>query len=386
MKGETMQALKRCSKCTLPETHETIFFDKEGVCNICHQHEYKKEHIDWAKKKEEFRVLLEKYRGKYAYDCIVPFSGGKDSTFTLFTLINDWNLKPLVVSFDHGFYRPLVETNKLQTYRKLGVDVLKFTPNWHIVKKLMLESLKRKGDFCWHCHTGIFAYPMQIAIKYKVPLVIWGEPSAEYTSYYSYDEGPEEVDEERFNRFVNLGITAQDMLRMLDHSVTERDLLPFTYPKLNDLKAINYRSICLGSYIPWDVKNHTEIIKKELGWKGDRVEGVPPQYDYEKIECQFQGIRDYLKYIKRGYARTTHLTTLDIRNGRISREDAMRLIEEYEGKKPASLPLFLEYLGITEEEFNEIAVSHWVSPSKIDPSTLQKGDPTPDQEMWYRER
>ena len=381
-----MQALKRCSKCTLPETHETIFFDKEGVCNICHQHEYKKEHIDWAKKKEEFRVLLEKYRGKYAYDCIVPFSGGKDSTFTLFTLINDWNLKPLVVSFDHGFYRPLVETNKLQTYRKLGVDVLKFTPNWHIVKKLMLESLKRKGDFCWHCHTGIFAYPMQIAIKYKVPLVIWGEPSAEYTSYYSYDEGPEEVDEERFNRFVNLGITAQDMLRMLDHSVTERDLLPFTYPKLNDLKAINYRSICLGSYIPWDVKNHTEIIKKELGWKGDRVEGVPPQYDYEKIECQFQGIRDYLKYIKRGYARTTHLTTLDIRNGRISREDAMRLIEEYEGKKPASLPLFLEYLGITEEEFNEIAVSHWVSPSKIDPSTLQKGDPTPDQEMWYRER
>ena len=145
MKGETMQALKRCSKCTLPETHETIFFDKEGVCNICHQHEYKKEHIDWAKKKEEFRVLLEKYRGKYAYDCIVPFSGGKDSTFTLFTLINDWNLKPLVVSFDHGFYRPLVETNKLQTYRKLGVDVLKFTPNWHIVKKLMLESLKRKG-------------------------------------------------------------------------------------------------------------------------------------------------------------------------------------------------------------------------------------------------
>jgi len=227
---------------------------------------------------------------------------------------------------------------------------------------------------------------MQIAIKYKVPLVIWGEPSSEYTSYYSYDEGPEEVDEERFNRFVNLGITAQDMLRMLDHSVTERDLLPFTYPKLNDLKAINYRSICLGSYIPWDVKNQTEIIKKELGWKGDRVEGVPPQYDYEKIECQFQGIRDYLKYIKRGYARTTHLTTLDIRNGRISREDAMRLIEEYEGKKPASLPLFLEYLGITEEEFNEIAVSHWVSPSKIDPSTLQKGDPTPDQEMWYRER
>ena len=133
------------------------------------------------------------------------------------------------MSFDHGFYRPTVEENNKRVFRTLGCDVLKFTPNWHVVRKLMLEALKRKGDFCWHCHTGIFSYPMHVAIKYGIPLVIWGEPSAEYTSYYGYDD-EESVDEERFNRFVNLGITAQDMQGMLDGTVTEKDLLPFTYP------------------------------------------------------------------------------------------------------------------------------------------------------------
>lgn len=380
-----MYELKRCSKCVTPETHETIFFDSEGVCNVCKQHEYKGENINWNERELELKSILDSYRGKYDYDCIVPFSGGKDSTFTLYKLVKDYNLKPLVVSFDHGFYRPTVEENKLKTFRKLGVDVIRFTPNWKVVKELMLESLKRKGDFCWHCHTGIFAYPMQVAIKYKVPLVIWGEPSAEYTSYYSYDDGIEEVDEERFNRFVNLGINAEDMVGMLDGSVSMRDLIPFTYPKLKELKAINYRSFCLGSFISWDVKKQVEIIKNELGWEEEDVEGVPSGYGYEKIECAMQGVRDYLKYIKRGYARTSHLTSIDIRNDRLSREEAVELVKKYEGKRPKSLDIFLDYLGITEAEFNEIALSQIVHPNECNPEKLEKGEELWDQRLWFKE-
>lgn len=380
-----MKNLKRCSKCTSPETHETILFDQEGVCNVCRQNEYKKEHIDWEVRGEQFEELIQTYKGKYDYDCIVPFSGGKDSTFTLYKLVKDYGLKPLVVSFDHGFYRPTVEENKLRTFRELGVDVIRFTPNWKIVKKLMLEALKQKGDFCWHCHTGVFSYPMQVAIKYNVPLVIWGEPSSEYTSYYSYDDGIEEVDEERFNKLVNLGMTADDMRKLLGEEVSERDLNPFTYPKLKDLKVLNYRSVCLGSFIPWDVRKHAQIIETELGWKEEVVEGVPPEYGYEKIECAMQGIRDYLKYIKRGYARTTHLTSIDIRNGRMNREEALNLIEKYEGKKPKSLEVFLEYVGITEEEFNKIAIEQIIEPNTCTPSELEEGQEVWDQKLWYRE-
>lgn len=377
--------LRLCSRCVTPETHETIFFDQEGVCNVCRQQEYKQEKIDWAARKKELHALLDSYRGQGDYDCIVPFSGGKDSTYTLYALVREYGMKPLVVSFDHGFYRPTVQEGKLRTYRRLGVDVLQFTPSWHVVKQLMLESLKRKGDFCWHCHTGIFAYPMQVSVKYKIPLVIWGEPSAEYTSYYSYDDGPEQVDEERFNRFVNLGITAEDMVGMVGRGITPRDLTPFTYPKLSDLKAIKSRSFCLGSYIPWDVKKQSDLIKRELDWREEAVEGVPPEYGYEKIECMFQGVRDYLKYIKRGYARVSHLASIDIRNGRMSREAALEYVKKYEGKRPASLDVFLEYIGISEAEFNEIAVSQLVYPNECDPEKLEKGAELWDQKLWFRD-
>jgi N-acetyl sugar amidotransferase len=375
-----IKPLRRCTRCALPETQETLVFDDEGVCNVCRQVEYKQTQIDWASREREFVELLDQYRAKYSYDCIVPFSGGKDSTFTLYTLVRRFNTKPLVVSFDHGFMRPTVEANTVRTMKLLGVDYLRFRPNWHVVQKLMLESLRRKGDFCWHCHTGIFAYPMQLAVKFRVPLVIWGEPSAEYTSYYSYED-EEEVDERRFNRFVNLGITAEDMIGMLDDTMTMRDLEPFAYPPLKELRTLKVRSVCLGSYIPWDVKSQVELIKRELGWQGDQVEGVPGEYDYEKIECAMQGVRDYLKFIKRGYGRTAHLASIDVRNGRLTREEAMKLLAEHDGKRPASLDVFLKYTGLTEEQFMEIATRHIVAPHVFDPDTVP-GEELWDQRLW----
>jgi len=375
--------LRLCTRCLLPETQETIVFDDQGVCNVCRQIEYKQTQIDWAAKKKEFDDLLDLHRGKYAYDCIVPFSGGKDSTYTLYHLVRDFGLRPLVVSFDHGFFRPRTLENNDRTLKILGVDFLKFRPNWRVVQKLMLEAFKRKGDFCWHCHAGCFTYPMQIAVKFKIPLVIWGEPTAEETSYYSY-EGKEEVDERRFNRFVNLGITAEDMLGMLDGTVTMQDLEPFRYPNIQELRAINCRSVCLGSYIPWDVKKHVEIIKRELHWQEDDVEGIPKAYRYEKVECAMQGVRDYLKFIKRGFGRTNHLVNIDIRNGRLSREEAMRLVQEHDGKRPASLDVFLEYVGLTEEEFMAIALQHVVSPHVHDDQTVLPGEKLWDQDQWNR--
>ncbi len=374
--------MKLCSKCVTPETHETISFDGEGVCNVCRQIEYKQERVDWTAKRQEFEKLIDKYRHQGQYDCIVPFSGGKDSTYTLYALVKEFNLKPLVVSFDHGFFRPNVLANTERTMNKLGCDYLKFKANPSVVKKVMVEAMIRKGDFCWHCHTGIFAYPMQIAVKFKIPLVIWGEPSAEYTAYYSYEHA-EEVDEKRFNRWVNLGITAEDMVGMLDGTVTMRDLEPFRYPALKELRAIHCCSVCLGSFISWDVKNQVELINKELGWQGDQVEGVGDGYTYEKIECAFQGIRDYCKYIKRGFARVTHLTSIDIRNGRLNRNKAVELVKQFEGKRPASLDIFLKYVGLTEEEFNEIIIKHQISPYQHDFSKTKAGEPLPDMNQWH---
>jgi len=381
--------LRHCQRCGLPETYETIEFDATGICNICTQKVFKDSAIDWVERKALLDKLIAQYRDQYDYDCLIPFSGGKDSTFTLNYLVREYKIKPLVVQFNHGFMRSNLHRNNERTFKQLGVDVITFTPNWKVVKRLMRETLIRKGDFCWHCHTGIFAYPMHLAIKFKVPLAIWGEPSSEYTAYYDYkDNSIEEVDEVRFNRFINLGITAEDMRGMIEHDfdLDPRDLLPYTYPEIRELKRLKYRSVCLGSFIPWDVKRNVVQIRSELGWQGDEVEGLPfDRYPHEKIECYMQGVRDYIKYLKRGYSRVTQMTSLDLRNGRITKEEAEELIRNFEGRRPQSLKLFLEFLEMDEQEFNDIVKKTVVSPHEPD-FNLPWGQKTWDFDQWYREQ
>ena len=117
---------------------------------------------------------------------------------------------------------------------------------------------------------------------------------------------------------------------------------------------------------------------------GDKVEGVPEEYDYEKIECYMQGVRDYLKFLKRGIGRTNHLASIDIRNGRLTREEGLKLMKENDGKRPASLDLFLKYLDINEDEFNEIVKMHVVSPNKWPDEPLPKGDELGDVKSWNK--
>jgi hypothetical protein len=95
-----------------------------------------------------------------------------------------------------------------------------------------------------------------------------------------------------------------------------------------------------------------------------------------------QGVRDYLKFLKRGYGRTAHLASTDIRNGRLTRKRALELIDEHDGKRPASLDVFLEYVGLSEEEFHRIAKGHAVAPWTPDPASMRRGAPLRDMQTW----
>jgi N-acetyl sugar amidotransferase len=373
--------MQKCSSCNLPETHETISFNKKKVCNICTNHSEKKENIDWNSRKKELDKIIKDHKGKFDYDCIIPFSGGKDSTWAAYYLVKEFNIKPLLVRFDHGFMRPNLEKNVKKITRELGVEILTFTPNWKVVQKLMLKSFLEKGDFCWHCHTGIYSYPMWIAVEKKIPLIFWGESPDEYTAYTQYNEN-QIYDEKMFNRYINLGITANDMLFRFNGEIDSRDLKPYTYPPVSELNKINYKSLALGNYMAWDTKKQSKIIADELGWNGDEVENVPPEYSYEKIECQMQGVRDYIKFIKRGYSRVSHLVALDRRNNRITLKEGIEKIELFEGKRPASLDLFLNFVGLSEKQFLEIALSHQISPYKHDAKLTTNSKKTHDYDQW----
>ena len=384
--------MKKCIKCGLPETYETIVFDEHGICNICRGAEYKMQKIDWGERKKLLDALVEKHRGKSTYDCIIPFSGGKDSTFQAYYLKKEYNLKPLVVRFNHGFLRPGNKDNTEKTLKQLGVDFIDFTPNWHIVKRLMLESFERKGDFCWHCHTGIYSYPLRLALLYKTPLVFWGEPQSEITGYYDYlDDDIEYEDDKKFNMLRTLGIAAEDMYNMInteEDPIDIRDLEPYTFPDIKELKKLRYCSVPLGSFIPWDYRKNTDVIKRELGWKADVLEGVPYELNEhgEKTECFMQATRDYIKFIKRGYSRVTQLNAFRVRKGELTPEEALELNEKYDGRKPESLKIFLEYVGLTESEFQRISSSLAISPYEHNFNEDKVAEKVWDFDQWYREK
>ncbi len=376
--------MKFCTNCVIPETAESHKFDNKNVCSVCNQISTKNEKIDWDARGKNLDKLIDQFKNKNNYDCIIPFSGGKDSVFALWYLVKIKKLKPLVVRFDHTFLRDTVKENTQKVIKELEVDFLNFTPNFKIVKKLMLESLFRRGDFCWHCHVGIAAYPIKVAIEKKIPLIFYGEPSAEYSSFYSYDDF-EELDVEKFNRAINLGINAEDILGMINNrfpkeKISKNDLDPYIFPSQKELRKNNIKACYLGNYIPWDVQKQVDIIKKELNWKGDQVEGVPKEYDYEKIECYMQGTRDFIRYIKRGFGRTSHLVSIDIRNNRLSREKGLELVKEYDGKRPKSLDYLLKILKLNEDEFYNIVFEHVVKPHQpedIETLKAKKSNQTP---------
>ena len=375
--------MKACTKCLVTETADTISFDAKGTCSVCVQVEHKLGVVDWGQRAGELVALCAQAQQRNGqYDCIVPFSGGKDSTYQLWYVVTQLKLRPLVVRYNHWGNRAVLERNNARTFKRLGVEVIDFRPNWNVVRETMREALLRKGDSCWHCHTGVYSFPMHMAIMFRTPLIFWGESLKEYQSWLD-PTAKEDVDEVRFNRAMNLGMTADDMWEFLEGRVDRRDLIYHTYPPKAQLDKLGVKSICLGDYVKWDTKAQVEIIKRELGWQGDEVEGIPAQFDYEKIECQMQGVRDWLKFIKRGFGRTNHLANIEIRHGRMERAEGARLAAEYDGKEPASLAFFLEAIGMTRDEFYEIALSHVVDPwQPLDPDNVQVGKRLHDMKEW----
>ena len=340
--------MKRCTKCLLPETYANIEFDNNGICNVCRA----KNVLPPYSEKDLINILNEekemaRKQGR-KYDCIIPFSGGKDSVFTLYIITKKYGMTPLVVTFNHLFFTDVIKRNQEKILNKIGADVVEFKPDWNIVKGLMLKSLEKSGDFCWHCHCGIYAYPMQIAVKFKIPLSIWGN-----SDFRMERDLGIKIDLEYFQKRVNLGIQPEEMI---DENISIEDLQPFMLPDQKDYDAMDIRDIGLGDYLGWDVRKQVDLIKKELGWEESEVEGSFVKYD--KIECKYVGIRDYLKFIKRGYGRTCQLASIDIRDGLMSRDEGLKLMRKFDGKRPDSLMPFLNDIGLSEDKFMDIALKH----------------------------
>ena len=350
--GGPFGQLKYCSRCWLPDTQEGTSFDEMGMCPTCQSSEQKM-HIDWQGRRKAFEKILGKAKKtafkRRTYDVMVPISGGKDSCFQLHILKKVYGMNVLATTFSHNWYTETGKYNLTNILEKLGIDHIMLTPSSASIGKIARESLYQIGDSCWHCHSGVGAFPMQMAVKFRIPLIVWGESLAESDGRATYEK-PVKFDRDYFTK-VSAKKTPEEMMTARS-GLTRADMLPYQNPTHEEVRKAGVEGIHLGDYFFWDEMRQVEFVKKEYGWKEDYVEGT--YKGYKSVECRMAGVHDYAKFVKRGFGRTTDQTSEDVRQGLMTKAEAEKLITELDGERPDALDYYLKITGFTEKEFHEI--------------------------------
>ena len=347
--------LKYCRRCVMPHTKPDLHIDEEGVCNACRAIEKRKE-IDWEQRKRELLDLLEKYRRHGSnWDCIVPVSGGKDSTYQVIRMLQ-LGLNPLCVTSTTCDLADIGRKN-IENIKRLGVDYVEFSPNPIVRAKLNRIGLTEVGDISWPEHVGIFTIPVRAATQFNVPLIVWGENSQnEYGGPAAAAEN-NTLTRRWLEEFGGLlGMRVSDLSET--YGIEPRHLLPYQYPSEEELQRVGVTGLFLGHYLPWDGLSNALIAQANGFTTFDKsVEGS--MVNYENLDNHQTGIHDYFKFLKFGFSRATDIACLHVRRGRITRQDAAEIVKERDGKFPWTYlgkPLkdILEPLDMSIDEFIKV--------------------------------
>lgn len=340
----------------MPDTKPDLVMDENGICSACRFYDNRKE-IDWSSRRKEFLKIIEKYRSQNFgnWDCIVPVSGGKDSTFQVFTLLQQ-GLNPLCVTSTTCHLSKIGREN-IENLKRLGVDHIQFSPNPLVRRKLNRIGLRQVGDISWPEHVGIFTIPIRAAVQYNVPLIVWGENSQNEYGGPVTDAENNVLTRRWLEEFGGLlGLRVSDLVGQ--DGIDKKHLIPYTYPTDEELKKVGVTGIFLGHYFPWDGYSNA-FIAQALGMVtfDKTVEGSV--VNYENLDNHQTGIHDYFKFLKFGFGRATDITCLHLRRGRVNRETAIELVNRHDGKFPWTclgkpIEEILEPLEISVDEFISI--------------------------------
>jgi N-acetyl sugar amidotransferase len=351
--------LRYCARCVMPDTKPDLQIDDEGVCSACRAYERRKT-VDWEERRRELEEILARYRnGGKNWDCIVPVSGGKDSTYQVVRMLH-LGLNPLCVTATTCDLSAIGRRN-IENIKRLGVDYVEFSPDPLIRAKLNRIGLTEVGDISWPEHVGIFTIPVRAAVQFDVPLIVWGENSQnEYG-------GPAAAQESNVltRRWLEefgglLGLRVSDLTEA--YGIPAHKLLPYQYPSDEELSRVGVTGLFLGYYLPWDGLSNA-MIATANGFESfsHAVEGS--MVNYENLDNHQTGIHDYFKFLKFGFGRATDIACLHIRRGRISRADGLAIVRERDGKFPSTyldkpLEAILAPLNMSLDEFTKLCDSY----------------------------
>jgi N-acetyl sugar amidotransferase len=345
-----------CSKCLYPSTHPFgITFNSQGICSGCIVHE-EKDTLDWDLRKKKLSKILSIYRNKSKsnYDCIIPVSGGKDSYFIVDLIKNEFKMNPLLVSYNTHFNTLVGITNLQNLKTKLGCDLIQLNLDPKKVQEICKYTFRKFGSIYWHNHAGLTVFPVQMSVKLKIPLIIWGaHQGIEQVGMFSHTD--EVVMTRKYRKEHDLlGKEPEDLYIEKDCPEGVKKLLrKYFYPSSEDIKNVQVKGIYLGNYIRWDSKLQHEKMIRKFNYKATMQYRTFNTYE-DPHSAIYNDIHDYIKYLKLGYSKVLDHAVIEIRHKRISRDYAIKLIKEYSMNKIPMFDNFCQYLGISKNEFHQI--------------------------------
>jgi N-acetyl sugar amidotransferase len=354
----------------MPSTRPRVVFDETGQCNACKWHFGDKLKIDWSERKREFTDVVASHKRHPAYDCIVPFSGGKDSATIAHRLRSEYDLRPLAVCYGQLVWTDVGRRN-LQCVADAGIDILYWRVDQHTSRRLARRFFIERGHPKQHYDSAVNAVPLITAVNFNIPLVIYAEHGE--TEY-----GGLVLDEESRR--------TRNLAEVLEHQVGDdagnwavdgikaRDLYPYCYPNIDDVERLGIKAFYFSYFHRWDIYENAKYARDVMGFeqKGnptaqlehDKYPGWWGRSDgsfegFDSIDDCIDDLDYYMMYVKFGFGRASRMASRLIQNGHLTREQGMQLVRRYDGEFPRRyLWQICDYLGMTEQEIRDVADKH----------------------------
>lgn len=351
-----MKEIRYCMRCLTPNSRPRVVFDDSGVCNACLTAD-EKQVIDWDSRRREFEALTEQYRRPdRPYDCIVPWSGGKDSSAIAHKLKFEFDLNPLLVTFSPLIPNEVGMHNR-EMMLQLGFDHLMVRPNQDVSRYLAHRFFVERGNPKVHWDAGVNVVPVQVAVNYDIPLIFYAEHGeSEYGGRVLSEEHRKIRD---FTEVLEHQV-GDDPLNWVDDKVGERDLAPYVYPDLEKVEQTGVKAMYFAYFFRWSMFENYGYIKDKIDFHTapqGRTDGTFT--DFDSLDDKIDDVYYYLQFIKFGFGRAVRDGSRLVQNGHITRERALELALKYDGEFPEThLDSALDYLGLDRTEFTEIVDKH----------------------------
>jgi N-acetyl sugar amidotransferase len=338
-----------------PAVAVNLSIDDEGICASCRTAEAFEMLSPefWGKRRQKFEQQIEEIRKNNTsdYDCIIPVSGGKDSYYQTHVMVSEYGLKPLLVTYHGNNYLPEGDHNRDHMRHVFDADHMVFGPSVEVLKKLNRLCFRKMGDMNWHAHCGIMTYPIQVAVKFNVPLMIWGETAWDVSGMFEPDDFVEFSARVRHEHALR-GFEWYDMLNDRAENLKEKDLSWAKYPSDEEVLRVGVHGLYIGNYFKWDPNKHTPLVQNKYGFKPADKPFERTYRTASNLDDRYEnGIHDLLKFIKFGYGRASDHASKDIRAGYMTRGQGVEMVRKYDHVVSSDLYHWLDYVELSEDEF-----------------------------------